>query len=82
MRDRWLRQFNTAFGTDENDEATTFNGSIPQALTLMNGDLVRRATGNKSGSMLYRVSTDPKMDNAEKIRYLYQAALARKPTKL
>jgi hypothetical protein len=31
--------------------------------------------------MLYRVSTDPKMDNAEKIRYLYQAALARKPTK-
>jgi hypothetical protein len=81
MRDRWLRQFNTAFGTDENDEATTFNGSIPQALTLMNGDLVRRATGNKEGSMLYRVASDPKMDNAEKIRYLYQAALSRLPTR-
>jgi hypothetical protein len=80
-RERWLRQFSTAFGTDENDEATTFNGSIPQALTLMNGDLVRRATGNEKGSMLYRVANDSKMDNAEKIRYLYQAALSRLPTR-
>jgi hypothetical protein len=81
MRDRWLRQFNTAFGTDENDEATTFNGSIPQALTLMNGDLVRRATGNQRGSMLYRVATDSNLENPEKIRYLYLAALARMPTR-
>ena len=64
MKERWLRQFNTAFGTDEDDEATTFNGSIPQALTLMNGDLVRRATGNQPGSMLARVAGDPKLDNA------------------
>ena len=37
VRERWLRQFNTAFGTDDGGEATSFNGSIPQALTLMNG---------------------------------------------
>jgi hypothetical protein len=81
MRDQWLRQFTTAFGTDENDEATTFNGSIPQALTLMNGDLVRRATGNEKGSMLYRVAWDEQMDNPAKIRYLYEAALSRVPTR-
>jgi hypothetical protein len=81
MRDRWLQQFTTAFGTDENDEATTFNGSIPQALTLMNGDLVRRATGNETGSMLYRVAWDEQMDNPAKIRYLYEAALSRVPTR-
>jgi hypothetical protein len=81
MKERWLAQFSTAFGTDDNAEATTFNGSIPQALTLMNGDLVRRATGNQLGSMLYRVAADPKMDNAEKIRYLYLAAFSRLPTR-
>ncbi|MCI0358978.1 MAG: DUF1549 and DUF1553 domain-containing protein, partial [Planctomycetaceae bacterium] len=27
----WLRQFTLAFGTDEGDESTTFNGTIPQA---------------------------------------------------
>lgn len=81
MKERWLRQFTTAFGTDENDEATTFNGSIPQALALMNGDLVRRATGNEPGSMLARVAGDTQRDNAEKIRYLYLAALSRLPTR-
>jgi hypothetical protein len=80
-KDRWLQQFTTAFGTDENDEATTFNGSIPQALTLMNGDLVQRATGNDRGSMLARVAGNANLDNAEKIRYLYLAALSRLPTR-
>jgi hypothetical protein len=80
-KDRWLQQFTTAFGTDENDEATTFNGSIPQALTLMNGDLVRRATGNERGSMLARVAGDPKLNNGDKINYLYLAALSRLPTR-
>jgi hypothetical protein len=81
MKDKWLKQFSTAFGTDENDESTTFNGSIPQALALMNGELVRRATGNQPGSMLAKVAGDPKRDNAEKIRYLYLAGLSRMPTR-
>jgi hypothetical protein len=81
MKQRWTRQFSQAFGTDENDESTTFNGSIPQALTLMNGELIRRATGNQPGSMLVRVANDPKMDNAQTIRDLYQAGQSRLPTK-
>jgi hypothetical protein len=81
VRERWLRQFNTAFGTDDGGEATSFNGSIPQALALMNGPLVRRATGNQRGSMLARVATDPNMKNHQKIRYLYLAAFSRRPTK-
>jgi hypothetical protein len=81
LKERWIKQFSQAFGTDENDESTTFNGSIPQALTLMNGELVRRATGNQPGSMLAKVAGDPKMDNAQKIRYLYMAGLSRVPTK-
>ena len=47
----------------------------------MNGELVRRATGNQPGSMLARVAADTKMDNAEKIRYLYLAGLSRVPTR-
>lgn len=81
VRERWLRQFNTAFGTDDGGEATSFNGSIPQALALMNGPLVRRATGNQRGSMLARVAENPNLKNAEKIRYLYLAAFSRRPTK-
>ncbi|GIW97553.1 MAG: hypothetical protein KatS3mg111_0886 [Pirellulaceae bacterium] len=78
-RDRWLRQFVVAFGTDEGDEATTFNGSIPQALMMMNGDLVRRAIATDPGSFLYEIA----MANAkmpEKVNYLFMAGVARRAT--
>ncbi len=76
-RDRWLSQFVVAFGTDEGDEATTFNGSIPQALMLFNGDLVKRATSIKPGSWLYQVSLEhPGM--ADRVNVLFLAGLARK----
>jgi hypothetical protein len=75
----WLQQFNTAFGTDEGDEATTFNGTIPQALMMMNGDLIKKATDGEKGSYLHRLSTS-NLSNPEKITHLYMAALSRKPT--
>ena len=81
MKDRWLQQFNTAFGTDDAAESTTFNGSIPQVLTMMNGDLVRRACSTGSGSFLDRVATDDQLSNREKIMHLYRAVLARLPSK-
>ena len=80
VRQRWLKQFSTAFGTDENDEATTFNGSIPQVLMMMNGELTKKACGTAPGSFLYKVATDGKLKNAERVQYLYLAALARRPT--
>ncbi|QDU91517.1 hypothetical protein Pla175_49460 [Pirellulimonas nuda] len=78
MKQRWLAQFNTAFGNDENGEATTFNGSIPQALTLMNGELVKRATGSERGGLIDQVARD-NSSGSEKIKRLYLAALARRP---
>ena len=43
-RDRWLRQFIFAFANDEANEGTSFQGTIPQALMMMNGDLMTEAT--------------------------------------
>lgn len=81
FKDRWLQQFDTAFGTDDNAESTTFNGSIPQALTLMNGELIERACSTDSGSLLDRIANDSSLSNREKINYLYRAALGRQPTR-
>jgi hypothetical protein len=78
-KDQWLSQFITAFGTDEGDDATTFNGSIPQVLMMFNGDLIKQATSTGKGGFLDRVANG-NMKNAAKITALYQAALARSPT--
>jgi hypothetical protein len=78
-KDQWLSQFVTAFGTDEGDDATTFNGSIPQVLMMFNGDLIKQATSTGKGGFLDRVANG-NLKNAAKITTLYQAALARSPT--
>jgi hypothetical protein len=76
----WLRQFVIAFGTDEGDEATTFNGTIPQALMMFNGDLVKKATSSDKGSFLWKVANDASKPN-EKVEYLFLAAVGRKPSR-
>ena len=80
IKSKWLDQFTLAFGTDDNEETTTFNGTIPQVLMMMNGELINRATSTAKGSLLQRMATDPKMNNAAKINHLYLAGLARRPT--
>ncbi|MCA9121517.1 MAG: DUF1549 domain-containing protein [Planctomycetaceae bacterium] len=76
----WLSQFVMAFGTDDGGEATTFNGTIPQALMMFNGELIRNATDVKNGSFLWELANS-NMKPAQAIDYLFQAGLARRPTK-
>ncbi len=80
LRTKWLSQFTVAFGTDDNEETTTFNGTIQQTLVMMNGELMKQALNVDKGGFLHRVANDPKLNNAGKITELYLAALARKPT--
>ncbi len=80
QRQQWLRQFVIAFGTDENDETTTFNGTIPQALMMMNGELVQKATSAERGSYLNRVLGERGSDTV-RIRRLFLSTLTREPTR-
>ena len=79
-KSKWLRQFTLAFGTDEGDEATTFNGTIPQALMMMNGELIKKATSMEDGSFLTTIAKTDKLRPAEKIDYLFLAGMGRSPT--
>ena len=67
QRQTWLRQFVQTFGTDENDESSSFNGTIPQALLLMNGQLTNNALSGGRGSLIARVvnSVDGKLKDKD-----------------
>ena len=80
QRNRWLQQFVVAFGTDEGDEATTFNGSIPQALMLFNGDLTKKAISTSSGSFIDRLSKTGRSPR-DRVNDLFLAGLARRPAR-
>jgi hypothetical protein len=78
-RQRWMQQFVQAFGTDENDESTSFDGTIPQALMMMNGELMQNALSDAKGTLLYDVLND-RSKPTEKVRHLYLATLSRPPS--
>jgi hypothetical protein len=75
----WLAQFFSAGGNDENCDASTFDGALPQALTMMNGELVQQAVSGAPGTALAEVLGGPG-DEVEKIRRLSLAVLARYPS--
>ena len=78
QRQRWLQQFVIAFGTDEGDETTTFNGTIPQALMMMNGELVGNAVSADKGGFLREALAAESKDTA-RVQKLYLATLSRYP---
>jgi hypothetical protein len=78
-KSQWLQQFVVAFGTDDGGEASIFNGSIPQALMMFNGDMMRRATSGEAGTFLGNVINNGRLSPDQKVDYLYLAALARMP---
>ena len=80
QRNRWMQQFIVAFDNDENDEATTFNGTIPQALMMMNSELIDKAVSVERGSFLFEAFSSPGSEG-KKMQDLYLAALSRRPNR-
>ncbi|WP_417385262.1 DUF1549 and DUF1553 domain-containing protein [Gimesia sp.] len=78
-RDQWLQQFVYTHENEENDETTTFDGTITQALTMMNGSLVKNSLDVKQeGSILASVLKERSPDN--RIKKMSLAALTRYPS--
>ncbi|WP_339732457.1 DUF1549 domain-containing protein [uncultured Gimesia sp.] len=78
QRRRWMRQFMVAFDNDSGDDSTTFNGTIPQALMMMNGELTKNAISADRGSYLNQLLLEKGNDQA-KIRKMFIATLSRYP---
>ncbi|MDB5349786.1 MAG: Protein of unknown function (DUF1553)/Protein of unknown function [Planctomycetota bacterium] len=82
IRNQWLGQFTVTFANDEEGENSNFQGTIPQALMMMNGDLMSKATGGKAGSFLHDTLDKSRAQRKPAlfiVNRLYLAALGRYP---
>ena len=73
LYDDWMKDFTVNFGDDEGNEAT-FNGTVVQALLLMNGSKLNDTTKAKAGSTAARAAT---MGGTNGINHLFLAVLGR-----
>ncbi|WP_417385259.1 DUF1549 domain-containing protein [Gimesia sp.] len=78
QRRQWMNQFMVAFDNDSGDDSTTFNGTIPQALMMMNGELTKNAINADRGSYLYELLNEKGNDQV-KIRKMFLSTLSRYP---
>jgi hypothetical protein len=78
IRDDWMRNLTTSFGDDEGNEVT-FNGTVVQALLMMNGgDIDSAVSSLKKGTVPLAIVT--KGTPRRVMHQLYLAALNRPPT--
>ncbi len=81
QRERSADQFMRIFGGNDEEDPSTYSGTIPQALLMMNGDLVLKAISGEQGSYLVSVVNSPTFKKEpERIRALYLASLGRIPS--
>jgi hypothetical protein len=78
IRDAWIRNLTTSFGDDEGNDIS-FNGTVVQALLMMNGgDIQQAISATKKGTVALAIAT--KQAPRPIIHYLYLAALNRPPS--
>jgi hypothetical protein len=75
----WLDQLIVNFGNDEGEEGS-FNGTVVQALLLMNGQDINAEIMSKEGTVAFAVAKYG-ASHAKVLDYLYKAALSRPPSK-
>ncbi len=78
-RESWVLQFVDSRDNDENDESNHFQGTITQALMMMNGELVNE-TISPDENMLTSSLVEATGSDIEKFESVCLAILSRKPT--
>ena len=80
LRDQWMSRLIANFGDDEGNEVN-FNGTVVQALLMMNGEDINVAISRKEkGTVSMALARSGPSSPAAVIRYLYLASLNREPT--
>lgn len=74
-RSTYLDQFVTLLDNDEGVEQTDFEGTIPQALTLMNGDLLNSRISATKGFISLLMAS--RLNDAARIDYIFLQAVGR-----
>ncbi|MEM6295311.1 MAG: DUF1549 and DUF1553 domain-containing protein [Myxococcota bacterium] len=78
-KDRALKEYRFVFADDEMGTADAFSGSVPQALLLLNGELVQTGVSDIRGTTVHDV-LDRHEEPAARVDALYLRVYGRRPT--
>ncbi len=81
QRQHWVQRFMFDLNNDENNEATLWETSLTQTLLMWNGPLVEQVTDPQRSLLLQQLLGRRDVRPREKVIYLFQATLSRRPSR-
>ena len=75
-----LRKFLFLLDNGEMEEIEAFNGTVPQALMMINGHMVNDSADYKRHGTFVNYVLDNWRDTSERVEFMYLTVLSRKPT--
>lgn len=75
-----LKKFLFLLDNGEMEEIEAFNGTVPQALMMINGDMVNDSADYKKRGTFMNYVLDNWRGTSERVEYMYLTVLSRKPT--
>jgi hypothetical protein len=79
MKQRTLKEYEFVFGNDEMSEVSAFDGNIPQALLLLNGEISNRGSLSRADSQLEKIIA-ASTDKTTRLEVIFLTIYGRKPT--
>ena len=76
----YLKKFLFLLDNGEMEEIEAFNGTVPQALMMINGDMVNNSANYKERGSFIKYVMDNWRDTSDRVQYIYLNVLSRKPT--
>ncbi len=80
MKREHLRRFLFLLDNGEMEEIEAFNGTVPQALMMINGSLVNNSASYKERGSFINYVLDNWRDTVGRVQFIYLTVLSRKPT--
>ena len=80
MKREHLRRFIFLLDNGEMEEIEAFNGTVPQALMMINGALVNDSASYKERGSFVHYVLDNWRDTVDRVQFIYLTVLSRKPT--
>ncbi len=80
MKREHLRKFLFLLDNGEMEEIEAFNGTVPQALMMINGNFVNDSADHKERGSFVNYVLDNWRDTIDRVQFIYLTVLSRKPT--
>lgn len=80
MKREYLQRFIFLLDNGENEEIEAFNGTVPQALMMINGPMVNDSADTKARGSFLNYILDKWRDPSDRLEQIYLNVLSRRPT--